>query len=130
MYISRLFGSFSKMFWTLSRYQEDTCKHTLHCQSFTALLQYICRYCYMYLFCCCLDRCSDRGAYTSACVLCGQNSSNKATSNFKRTEVGSRDYKSSFQSYLPQEVQTCQFGMFSYWTHWTNYDCPSGRCST
>jgi len=66
----------------------------------------------------------------SHCVQCGQNSSNEATSNFKWTEVRSRDYKSSLQSYLSQEVQTCQFGMFPYWTHWMNYGCPSGRCCT
>jgi hypothetical protein len=76
------------------------------------------------------DRCSDRGTYTSYCVWCGKNSSNKATSNFKWTEVRSRNYKSSLWSYMSQEVQTCQFGMFAYRTHWTNYDCPSGRCCT
>jgi hypothetical protein len=74
------------------------------------------------------DRCSDRGANTSDCVRCGQNSSNKATGNFKWTEVRGGDYKSSLQSHLPQEVQTCQSGMFPYWTHRTNYDCPSGGC--
>ena len=74
------------------------------------------------------DRRSYRGANTPDRVQCGQNSSNKATGDFKWTEVRGRDYKSSLQSYLPQEVQTCQFGMFPYWTHWTNYDRPSGGC--
>jgi len=64
--------------------------HFLLPKSYCLVTAYICRYCYMYLFCCWLDRCSDRVANTSHCVRCGQNSSNKATSNLKWNTISRR----------------------------------------